>query len=343
MSERVTREGLAVAGELAAFIETEALPGTGVDAAAFWKGFASIVADLQPKNREFLRYPRRTCSRRSTPGTAPGANAPHDHEAYRAFLEEIGYLSARRRRFRDRDGEYRPRDRERAGPATRRADHQRALFAPMQANARWGSLYDALYGTDAMGSSPAAGVATSGAGAPASSPGRGSFSTRRSRSKASPTRTRGAIMCRGGALHVDDKPLEDPGKIRGLPGPPEGASEAVFLRNKRPAMSSLSSTGHRRSARATRRGLPISGSRLPSPRSWIAEDSVACVDAEDKVAAYRNWLRADEGRPLGKGFEKGGKSVTRSLLPRHRLHRAGWVRGGAEGPRAHAGAQTSVT
>ena len=309
MSERVTREGLGVAGELAAFIETEALPGTGVDPSAFWKGFASIVADLQPKNREFLRI-REEMQSKIDDWHRTRRNAPHDHEAYRAFLEEIGYLVPEGGDFEIETANTDPEIASVPGPQLV-VPITNARYSLNAANARWGSLYDALYGTDAMGSLPPPGGYERGRGARVIARARVFLDEAFPVEGVSHTDAR-RYQVRDGALHVDDKPLEDPGKFVGYRGHPR-APEAVILRNN---ALHVELVFDRTSPIGARDQAGLADIRLEAAVSAImdCEDSVACVDAEDKVAAYRNWLGLMKG-DLSESFEKGGKSVTRSLAP----------------------------
>src|SRR6056297_1598199 len=309
MSERVTREGLGVAGELAAFIETEALPGTGVDPSAFWKGFASIVADLQPKNREFLRI-REEMQSKIDDWHRTRRNAPHDHEAYRAFLEEIGYLVPEGDDFEIETANTDPEIASVPGPQLV-VPITNARYSLNAANARWGSLYDALYGTDAMGSLPPPGGYERGRGARVIARARVFLDEAFPAEGVSHADAR-RYQVRDGALFVDDKPLESPGKFVGYRGHPR-APEAVILRNN---ALHVELVFDRTSPIGARDQAGLADIRLEAAVSAImdCEDSVACVDAEDKVAAYRNWLGLMKG-DLSESFEKGGKSVTRSLAP----------------------------
>jgi len=148
MTERITVHRLQVATELHQFIQAHVLPGTGIDSASFWKGFDAIVADLAPKNRALLAERDRLQAKLDGWHQAhPGPIA--DMAAYRQFLEKIGYLVAQPKKVKI---------------TTRRVDEELAVQAGPQlvvqvlnaryalnaANARWGSLYDALYGTDAI-------------------------------------------------------------------------------------------------------------------------------------------------------------------------------------------------
>src|SRR5690606_7164476 len=148
MTERISRHRLQVAEELVDFIESEALPGTGVDASAFWSGFDALVHELAPRNRELLAHRDQLQARidewhRNNPG--PVADA----DAYENFLREIGYLQEQPESVslatKNVDAEFS----RQAGPQLV-VPVTNARYALNAANARWGSLYDALYGTDAI-------------------------------------------------------------------------------------------------------------------------------------------------------------------------------------------------
>src|SRR6056297_140674 len=309
MSERVTREGLGVAGELAAFIETEALPGTGVDPSAFWKGFASIVADLQPKNREFLRI-REEMQSKIDDWHRTRRNAPHDHEAYRAFLEEIGYLVPEGGDFEIETANTDPEIATVPGPQLV-VPITNARYSLNAANARWGSLYDALYGTDAMGSLPPPGGYERGRGARVIARARVFLDEAFPVEGVSHTDAR-RYQVRDGALFVDDKPLESHGKFVGYRGHPR-APDAVILRNN---ALNVELVFDRTSPIGARDQAGLADIRLEAAVSAImdCEDSVACVDAEDKVEAYRNWLGLMTGDLMTK-FRKGDATVERALEP----------------------------
>jgi len=152
MTGRVSAGGLQVARELHDFIETEALPGTGIGAAAFWDGFGRIAAEFAPRNRTLLAR-RDALQARIDAWHKARAGQPHDPAAYKEFLSEIGYLVPEGPDFSidtaNVDAEFSTI----AGPQLV-VPVMNARYALNAANARWGSLYDALYGTDAMGSTP---------------------------------------------------------------------------------------------------------------------------------------------------------------------------------------------
>ncbi|MEM9757537.1 MAG: malate synthase G, partial [Pseudomonadota bacterium] len=163
LDDRVDRAGLQVAKELAAFLETRALPGTGVDPAAFWDGFAGLLDGFAAENRDLL-------ARRAAIQTAIDAwhvarrGQPHDVDAYHAMLAEIGYLVPEGADFEIETDRIDPEIATVAGPQLV-VPITNARFALNAANARWGSLYDAFYGTDAMGSKAPAGGYDRGRGA----------------------------------------------------------------------------------------------------------------------------------------------------------------------------------
>jgi malate synthase len=152
MTARTQINGLHVDSALATFINTQALPGTGVDPAAFWSGFAALLADLTPKNRALLAK-RNDLQARIDAWHRDHRKQVHDHEAYKAFLAEIGYLLPEGPDFQIDTTNVDPEIATVPGPQLV-VPVTNARYALNAANARWGSLYDCLYGTDAMGSAP---------------------------------------------------------------------------------------------------------------------------------------------------------------------------------------------
>ena len=309
MSDRVDRAGLQVDRTLAAFLEDEALPGTGIAPGTFWQGFAALVGELAPRNRALLDR-RAELQALIDAWHVEHRGRPHDHAGYKAFLEEIGYLVPEGGDFEIATAGVDPEIARVAGPQLV-VPITNARYALNAANARWGSLYDCLYGTDARGAAPPKGGYDRGRGA------RGVARARVFLDEAFPLEgTSHADVRRyhvkGAALLADDLPLVEPGKFAGYRGHPM-APEAVLLRNNGLHVELVFDRTHPIGARDQ---CGLADVRLESALSAImdCEDSVACVDAEDKVGAYRNWLGLMRG-DLTEAFEKGGRSVTRALEP----------------------------
>jgi malate synthase len=307
MTDRVTRAGLQVARELADFIEQAALPGTGVEAARFWDGFAAMLADLTPTNRALLAR-RAELQARIDQWHIARRGQPHDPEAYFAFLQEIGYLIPEGEDFQIDTANVDPEIATVPGPQLV-VPITNARFAINAANARWGSLYDALYGTDAMGVTPPKGGYDRGHGARVVARAR-VFLDDAFPIKGASHGDVSRYSVQGGALMIDDKPLESPEKFAGYRGPAR-APDAILLVNHGLHVELVFDRAHPIGSRD--RAL-LADVRLESAVSAImdCEDSVACVDAEDKVLAYGNWLGLMKG-DLEATFDKGGKPMTRRL------------------------------
>ncbi len=307
MSDRLDRSGLQVAPVLADFIETQALPGTGVTAEAFWSSFAALLKDMTPTNRALLAR-RDEIQGQIDAWHIARRDQPHDPEAYFAFLQEIGYLVPEGPDFQIDTANVDPEIASVPGPQLV-VPITNARFAINAANARWGSLYDAFYGTDAMGVQPPKGPYDRGHGA------RVVARARVFLDEAFPIAgaSHGDVhryTVKNGALLVDDLPLQDPSKFAGYRGNPR-APDAILLVNNGLHVELVFDRAHPIGSRD--RAL-LADVRLESAVSAImdCEDSVACVDAEDKVEAYSNWLGLMKG-DLEATFEKGGKQMTRTL------------------------------
>ena len=148
MAQYVTRSGLKVDAALAAFIETEALPGTGIAAEAYWAGVAGLVAEMAPRNRALLQFRDALQTKIDDWHKAHGPVA-NDPKGYESFLREIGYLVAEPAPFKIETGGLDPEITSVCGPQLV-VPVSNARYALNAANARWGSLYDALYGTDVI-------------------------------------------------------------------------------------------------------------------------------------------------------------------------------------------------
>ena len=305
--ERITTNGLQIAAALHAFIETEALPGTGVSPEAFWSGYAAMLADLVPRNTALLS--RRDAMQAQIDAWHVGhKGAAPDPADYEAFLRGIGYLLPEPEPFTVQTSGVDAEITSIAGPQLV-VPVSNARYALNAANARWGSLYDALYGTDAISEEDGAGRAG------AFNPARGAKVVARAKAfldEAAPL-TIGSHQAvtgytvEGGAL---TPALADPAQFVGYLGD-AGAPSAIVLKRNGLHIELLINRNH-----------PIGGSDpagladvvLESAISTImdCEDSVAAVDADDKVAVYRNWLGLMDGS-LSASFPKGGKTVERRL------------------------------
>jgi malate synthase len=307
MTDRIEKHGLKVAAELAEFIDARALEGTGVTSDQFWKGFAGLVAEMTPRNRAALAK-REELQETIDAWHVARRGQPLDRTAYEAFLREIGYLVSEGDDFAIETTNVDPEIATVPGPQLV-VPITNARFALNAANARWGSLYDAFYGTDAMGVLPPKGPYDRGHGA------RVVARARVFLDEAFPiVGTSHADVSRyyihDGALLVDDHPLREPEKFVGYRGNPK-APDAIVLCNHGLHVELVFDRAH---PIGSRDQALLADVRLESAVSAImdCEDSVACVDAEDKVEAYSNWLGLMQGN-LTSEFEKGGKAMTRRL------------------------------
>jgi len=315
MADRLEISGLHVARELADFIVEEAVLGTGIDVYEFWDGLAEIVHDLGPRNRELLR--RRDELQEQIDGWHRKNGAPADLRAYAAFLREIGYLVPEGAPFKVTTENVDPEIASLAGPQLV-VPVMNARYALNAANARWGSLYDALYGTDAI-------TDTGGAQrGPNYNPIRGGKViawVRNFLDEAVPLD--GANWREARGLSVSDGQLavrlaegttglKAPEKFAGYLGDASAPSR-ILLANNGIHIQILIDAG---SVIGKTDSAAISDVWLESALTTIQdfEDSIAAVDAEDKVAAYRNWLGLMKG-DLSEEVAKDGRTFTRRLDP----------------------------
>ena len=315
MTERVQVGGLEVAKALHRFVEEEALPGSGVDSDAFWSAADAIVHEFAPRNRELLDRREQLQAQiddfhRAHPGRP-------DPASYAAFLREIGYLLDEPADFTITTSGVDTEVTDQAGPQLV-VPLLNARFATNAANARWGSLYDALYGTDVI---PESGDLARGS---------------------SYNEARGAeVIARGRALLDDHVPLTDgshadataytvdddglavevkgstlrlaePDQLVGYRGPAE-APEAVVLVHHGLHLEILID---RESEIGRTDAAGVDDILLEAAVSTIMdlEDSVAAVDADDKVLGYRNWLQLMQGS-LAEEVTKAGQTFTRTMNP----------------------------
>ncbi|MCU9838559.1 malate synthase G [Ruegeria sp. WL0004] len=307
MAGRVDRSGLQVAGELAAFVEDRALPGTGVTAETFWTGLARMVTELGPKNRALLAK-REDLQARIDAWHIAHRDQPHDHEAYKAFLSEIGYLLPEGEAFEIETANVDPEIATVPGPQLV-VPITNARYALNAANARWGSLYDAFYGTDAMGGPAPAGGYDRGRGARVVARAR-VFLDEAFPIKGTSHADAHRYHVHDGALLVDDQPLANPEKFVGFRGHPKAPS-AVLLSNNGLHVELVFDRTHPVGSR-DQAGLADVVMESAVSAIMDCEDSVACVDAEDKVLAYSNWLGLMRG-DLTEEVSKGGGTFTRAL------------------------------
>jgi malate synthase len=299
-------EGMQVASELADFIEGKALPGTGVSADAFWAGLSGLVNGMGDENRALLAK-RADIQSQIDAWHIAQRGAPQDAAAYEAFLRDIGYLIPEGDEF---EIETENVDAEIAvtpGPQLV-VPITNARFALNAANARWGSLYDALYGTDAMGDLPSGGGYDAARGARVIAWGRNFLNETFPLASGSWEDITGLSVTGGALLPA----LRDAAQFVGYVGNAEAPSRVLLKNNGLHAVIEIDAAGNIGASDAA----GINDITLESALSTImdCEDSVACVDAEDKVVAYTNWLGLMK-RDLAEEVTKGGKSFTRVLNP----------------------------
>ncbi|GGE12817.1 malate synthase [Gemmobacter megaterium] len=312
MSHYVTRAGLQVAGELADFVERQLLPGLSLGADAFWQGFASLLADLAPENRRLLAVRDQMQARIDAWLTARRGQG-WDNAAWQDFLREIGYLLPEGPEF---SVATTPSDPEIASVAGAQlvVPVMNARFALNAANARWGSLYDALYGTDALPGAPAGKGYDAVRGAQAVAWAAGFLDQAVPLATGSHAEVTEYVVQDGAlvaTLGAGSTGLADPSALAGMSG--DGAQRSILLRHNGLHIELVFDPSHPVGA-ASRSGLRdvVLESALTAIQD--CEDSVAAVDAADKVLAYANWLGLMKG-DLTESFDKGGKVMTRRLNP----------------------------
>ena len=307
MSERVETNGLKVDRGLYDFVNSEALPGTGVEADAFWAGLGALVHDLAPKNRALLA--RRDELQTRIDQWHRDNGAPSDIDAYEAFLREIGYLLPEGGDFQVSTSNVDAEIAAIAGPQLV-VPIMNARFALNAANARWGSLYDALYGTDALGDRPKPGGYDPERGARVIAWAK-DFLDRAVPLKGGSWADLPSIAASKDGLSLGDGfSLGEPGQYVGWRVNEAGAQEILFRRNG--LLIEVVVDPSSQIGKTDKAG--IADVWLESALTTImdCEDSVAAVDAEDKTLVYRNWLGLMKG-DLEESVTKGGKTFTRKL------------------------------
>ncbi len=315
MNDRTTLHGLQVATTLQRFIDEQVLPGTGIDSAAFWKGFGAIVTDLAPRNIALLAERERLQTELDTWHKAnPGPIK--DMLAYRTFLERIGYLVPQPAEVKATTTNVDDELALQAGPQLV-VPILNARYALNAANARWGSLYDALYGTDAI---PETDGCEKGRGYNAKRGAKVIAFARRVLDESTPLAQGShadatAYRIENGALVVALQGgartgLKDPAQFTGYQGDAANPSSVLLQHNG----LHLDIRIDRSTAIGKTDAAGVSDLVLEAALSTILdlEDSVAAVDAEDKVLGYANWLGILKAT-LTEEVTKGGKTFTRGL------------------------------
>ncbi|MFM0049532.1 malate synthase G [Caballeronia grimmiae] len=314
MNEMTQQHGLKVASSLAKFVEEEAIPGTGVDAASFWQGFDALVHDLAPKNRALLAERDRLQAEldnwhRSNPGPV------RDLRGYRKFLTDIGYIVPTPAQVQATTANVDREIAEQAGPQLV-VPLSNLRYALNAANARWGSLYDALYGTDVIDDSDGAERTAE------FNPKRGAKVIAYARaflddnaplahgSHADATKysvEQGKLVV---TLKDGRSSLANPEQFAGFQGD-ASAPSAVLLKHNDLHFEIQIDANH---SIGKTDAAHVKDVLMEAAVSTIidCEDSVAAVDADDKTQLYRNWLGLMQGQ-LSEQVSKNGKTFTRSL------------------------------
>ncbi len=315
MTSLSNRAGLSVSTMLCEFVEQEALPGTGLAPEAFWQGFSDLVAELGPENARLLKK-RDDLQATIDDWHRENAERDFDAQAYKGFLEEIGYLVPAGDDFQISTQNVDSEISQQAGPQLV-VPIKNARFSLNATNARWGSLYDALYGTDAI--SEADGATRGGAYNPA----RGAKVIARGRElldEATPLSSGShkqvaayrvaAASLEASLADGSTTTLSNPEKFAGYRGDAESPS-AILLRNNGLHLEIVIAPD---SVIGKTDAAGVADIMVEAAITTIqdCEDSVAAVDAEDKTEVYRNWLGLMKGT-LSESFEKNGKTLTRTM------------------------------
>ncbi|TNC80481.1 MAG: malate synthase G [Oleiphilus sp.] len=317
MTERVQVANLQVAKELYDFVNDKAIPGTGLEPQAFWDGFSAVANELAPRNRALLEK-RDEIQAKIDAYHKERKGQPLNFPEYKAFLTEIGYLVEAGPDFEASTANVEPEIAEMAGPQLV-VPVMNARFALNAANARWGSLYDALYGSTVISEE---GGAEKGPGYNKVRGDKVIAYARGVLDQAAPLASGShadstAYAINAGKLSVTLKDgsvtgLQDESKLVGYKGD-AAAPDSILLKNNGLHIEILIDADS-----------PIGSTDAAGVKDLImeaalttimdCEDSVAAVDAEDKVTTYSNWLGLMQGN-LAEDVAKGGKTFTRVMNP----------------------------
>ncbi|MEL6373716.1 MAG: malate synthase G [Pseudomonadota bacterium] len=312
--DRIAVSGLSVASVTHAFINDEVLPGTGVTPEAFWEGLASILDDLSPRNRDLLRT-RTELQGRIDRWHIERRGSAFDQTAYTRMLRDIGYLVDAPAEVRVDTANVDAEIAHIAGPQLV-VPVMNARYTLNAANARWGSLYDALYGTDVLGSLPEAGGYDPERGAKVIARAKAMLDQHAPLANGRHGEvTRYAII--EGRLEATlgsgaQAPLADPTLLAGYRGD-ASSPDAILLKHNGLHIEIVID---RASTIGATDPAGVADIVMEAAVSTIVdlEDSIAAVDPADKVEAYRNWLGLMKG-DLTAAFAKGGTTLHRTLSP----------------------------
>ena len=316
MTDRVQAGGLQVATRLYEFINQQVLPGTEVDAEAFWRGFDALVHELAPKNQALLQ--KRDAIQAQIDTWHKANPGPVALDSYKAFLTEIGYLLPEGEDFKATTTKVDAEIAQMAGPQLV-VPVMNARFALNAANARWGSLYDALYGTDALSEENGA------ERGPGYNPVRGEKVIAFARDfldQSAPLlqgshKQATAYTVEDGQLQVtlqdgQKTPLKEAAQLKGYRGQPE-KPDAILLQHHGLHFEIQIDPSHH-IGQTDPAGVKDVVVEAALTAIMDCEDSVAAVDADDKLLAYSNWLGLMKG-DLAEQVNKGGSTFTRVMNP----------------------------
>ncbi|MNO23308.1 Malate synthase G [compost metagenome] len=317
MTEHVQVGGLQVAKVLYDFVNNEAIPGTGVTAEQFWAGAEKIINDLAPKNKALLAK-RDDLQARIDAWHQARKGQAHDATAYKAFLQEIGYLLPEAANFQVTTQNVDDEIARMAGPQLV-VPVMNARFALNASNARWGSLYDALYGTDAISE---AGGAEKGQGYNKVRGDKVIAFARAFLDESAPLAAGSHVDAtryniQDGQLVValkggSNSGLRDDAQLIGYQG--EAAAPTAILLKHNGLHFEIQIDASTPVGQTDAAGVKDVLMEAALTTIMDCEDSVAAVDADDKVVVYRNWLGLMKG-DLSESVQKGDRTFTRTMNP----------------------------